>query len=240
MPEQKLSMKELPEVKDYGVDSNERLEDWSQIFLWRLKFKKSMGRIDKLPITGSAAQWIIDEVEKSGPKRLSVLDFGAGPRLLMEKLGPVIGRIDYESYDIDRRTKQDYYDIKDIKKTFDIVVCLEVIEHLDTRGKIDLVREMTSLTKPGGKVMLTTPNAEHPTVFWRDFSHVAPIHHLDLAGLMARFGLEEIEIHRLAKLTLKKRIQLLFYAPLLKFLHCDFAQSIMAVGTRPIKEEKDA
>ena len=233
-------MKELPEVKDYGVDSNERLEDWSQIFLWRQKFKKSMGRIDKLPITGSAAQWIIDEVEKSGPKRLSVLDFGAGPRLLMEKLGPVIGRIDYESYDIDRRTKQDYYDIKDIKKTFDIVVCLEVIEHLDTRGKIDLVREMTSLTKPGGKVMLTTPNAEHPTVFWRDFSHVAPIHHLDLAGLMARFGLENIEIHRLAKLTLKKRIQLLFFAPLLKFLHCDFAQSIMAVGTRPNKEEKDA
>ncbi|MBR5624924.1 methyltransferase domain-containing protein [bacterium] len=240
MSENKLSMKELPEVKDYGADSNERLEDWSQIFLWRQKFRKSMGRIDKLPITSSAAQWIIDEVEKSASKKLSVLDFGAGPRLLMEKLSPVIGKIDYESYDIDRRTEQDYYDIKDIKKTFDIVVCLEVIEHLDTRGKIDLVREMTSLTKPGGKVMLTTPNAEHPTVFWRDFSHVAPIHHLDLAGLMARFGLEEIEIHRLAKLTLKKRIQLLFFAPLLKFLHCDFAQSIMAVGTRPNKEEKDA
>lgn len=229
----KLSMKESPEVEAYN------LEDWSQIFYWRQKFRKSMGRIDKLPITASAAQWIIDEIKKSG-KRLSVLDYGAGPRLLKEKLAPVIDKIDYFSFDIDRRTEQDYYELSEIKRDFDIVVCLEVIEHLDTRGKIDLVKDMTSLTKPGGKVMVTTPNAEHPTVFWRDFSHVAPIHHLDLAGLMARFGLVDIEIHRLARLTLKKRFQLIFYAPFLKFLHCDFAQSIMAVGKKPLKERSDA
>lgn len=226
-----ISMKEIPSVPETG-DARQRQEDWSLIFRWRQQFRKSMGRIDKLPIYRSAARWIIDQVQASGKGKVSVLDYGAGPRLLKEKLAKVADRIEYVSFDIDRSTEQDYYDSSEIRRTFDLVVCLEVIEHLDAGQKIDLVREMTRLTAPGGKLMLTTPNAEHPTVFWRDFSHIAPIHHLDLAGLMARFGLRDIRIYRLAKLTWKKRLVLFFYAPLLKLLHCDFAQSIMGVATK--------
>ena len=229
-------MKEFPSVPR-EIDEKQRQKDWSLIFHWRQKFKKEFGRIEKLPIVRSAAEWIISEVKANPNKKISLLDYGAGPRLLKEKIASIADKIEYVSYDIDRSTEQDYYNSDDIKRTFDLVVCLEVIEHLDAGAKIDLVRDMTRLTAPGGKIILTTPNAEHPTVFWRDFSHVAPIHHLDLAGLLARFGLKNIKIYRLAKMTLKKRFLLLFYAPLLKLLHCDFAQSIMSVAEKEQNDE---
>jgi SAM-dependent methyltransferase len=165
--------------------------------------------------------------------RVTILDIGAGSRVLYDKLAPVHDRIEYWSQDVDRNTFHDYYDTAGITDQFDIVASSEVIEHLGVGEKIGFIEEMYRLTKPGGWLALTTPNANHPIIFWRDFTHVMPIHYLDLAGIVARAGYEDVGIYRLTKMNLRKRITAWYYRPLLKLLHCDFAQSILAVGRKP-------
>jgi len=207
--------------------------NWSDLNRWRQKFRKTLPPIHALPILPSLAYWMIQRIENAEKKPVTVLDVGAGPRNLFEKLEPVKEAIIYKSQDIDRSQYQDYYDTGDITETFDIVTTSEVIEHLETREKISFVDELFRLTKPGGHVALTTPNANHPTIFWRDFTHVMPIHYLDLAGVLARAGFTDVAIYRLTKMSFRKRLTVWYYKRLLKLLHCDFAQSILAIAKRP-------
>jgi SAM-dependent methyltransferase len=206
--------------------------NWSEVNHWRLQFRKKLPSIHKLPVQPSIEHWIIDRIADSND-RVTVLDLGAGSRGLYNKLAPVHDRIEYRSQDVDRSTFQDYYDTAEITGQFDIVTSSEVIEHLAAAEKIGFIDEMYRLTKPGGWLALATPNANHPTIFWRDFTHVMPMHYLDLAGLVARAGYGDVGIYRLTKMNLRKRIAAWYYRPLLKLLHCDFAQSILAVGRKP-------
>lgn len=207
---------------------------WTGVHQWRRQFKQAFPEIHKLPIVPSIAAWIVAHVRGlQTAQPLTLLDVGAGGRELLAKLDAVKDRIAYKSHDIDRERKHDYYDTAVITETFDIVASSEVIEHLDAAAKVAFVQELYRLTKPGGWVAITTPNAEHPTVFWRDFTHVMPVHYLDLAGLLGRAGYGNVAIMRLSKMSWKKRLRVWWYSGLLKLLHCDFAQSILAVAQKP-------
>ncbi|MCX7847530.1 MAG: class I SAM-dependent methyltransferase [bacterium] len=209
---------------------------WAQIHSWRQKYRHVFPDVRKLPIVPSLHEWLIAHIKATAPtlgRQLRLLDVGAGPRLLWPKLAPVATLIEYKSHDVDRSLPHDFYDTSEIKDQFDLVVNAEVIEHLDVAGKLSLVQELFRLTAPGGWLALTTPNAQHPTVFWRDCTHVAPIHYYDLAGMLARAGYSRIAIYRVAKMTWRKRLTAWRYRALLKLLHCDFAQSILAVAQRP-------
>jgi len=209
---------------------------WSDVHRWRQQFRAAFPEIRRLPITSSLAAWLIEHIQERAPhlgRKMTILDVGAGNRLLERKLQPVASLIEYKSQDIDRQHSHDYYDTASISNSFDMVASAEVIEHLDAPAKLAFVEELFRLTAPGGWVALTTPNAQHPTVFWRDFTHVMPMHYLDLAGALGRAGFTDVSVHRLVKMTWKKRLRAWWYSGLLRLLHCDFAQSIMAVGRRP-------
>ncbi len=209
--------------------------NWSEIHRWRQQFRKAFPRIQRLPILPSVQAWLIPQIKQRHSEKGSavrLLDVGAGDRQLPWKLDAVKDLVVYKSQDIDQGGKHDYYDTKDITETFDIVVSTEVIEHLDAAGKCKFVDEMFRLTNPGGWLAVSTPNANHPNIFWRDFTHVMPIHYYDLAGLLGRAGCTDISVYRLAKMNWKKRLTVWRYKALLDLLHSDFAQSILAVGRR--------
>ena len=210
--------------------------NWSEVHTWRQSFRKKFPRVQKLPIIDSLAAWLIPQIKKlaeeNSSEKISLLDVGAGKKDLLKKLKPVENLFDYKSQDIDKKQSHDYYDLKSIDEKFDLVVSAEVIEHLDAAEKIIFVNDLFSLTKNGGFVAVATPNANHPNIFWRDFTHKMPIHYYDLAGLLGHSGLSEIEIFRLTKMNWKKKFTAWRYKLLLELLHTDFAQSILAVGQK--------
>lgn len=213
---------------------------WGEIHQWRQRYRHVFPAVHKLPLQPSLHEWVIGHVRRVAAamgRRVRVLDVGAGPLLLRQKLGPVADLIEYKSQDIDRTYAHDYYDTREIHEQFDLVINAEVIEHLDVAGKLALVGELFRVTAPGGWLALTTPNAQHPTIFWRDCTHIAPVHYYDLAGMLGRAGYTNISIYRLAKMTWRKRLTVWRYRGLLKLLHCDFAQSILAVAERPRLEK---
>ena len=78
------------------------------------------------------------------------------------------------------------------------VAALHVVEHLPVAVLFDLFREATRVLRPGGLLMIETPNAEALAVsaseFWRDPTHLAPRHPaaLTLLGREHGFAVEEV------------------------------------------------
>jgi len=63
----------------------------------------------------------------------------------------------FESFDIRRLDRRD-----DLRSSFDVAVCLEVIEHILDDCK--LMRDIAGCLKPGGRLLLTTPNFHYRAI----------------------------------------------------------------------------
>lgn len=110
-----------------------------------------------------------------------VIDFGSGPGYLLEHLlrGAAANRISFSAVDfsessieIVRRKFQDhpgYVDAVYAREipvqipggSGDVVLCTEVVEHLDDEHLHQTLREIHRLLSPGGHVVVTTPNREN-------------------------------------------------------------------------------
>lgn len=113
---------------------------------------------------------IIDQqFPPKGLKNLKVLDVGCGGGIVCEpmaRLGAVVTGLDASSKAIkaakdhahDQNLKITYVcgDLKNLKKTYDLVTCLEVIEHVDDLE--DFLKDLTSKLNPGGVMILSTLN----------------------------------------------------------------------------------
>lgn len=162
----------------------------------------------ELPRTSK--QYAIDCV--AAGERLSILDVGCGSGLNSRALaakGHQMSGIDiseaaieqYRSYGFEGRTGDIESGLDFGDSTFDVVLCTEVIEHM-TSPEI-LVSEMKRVLKPGGQLILSTPNSafwlfrvlgvlgytvgelQHPKHF-QFFSRRSLLRLLEKAGLMPR------------------------------------------------------
>lgn len=107
-------------------------------------------------------------------EQLSILDVGcfAGSFLSMipeSRFGRQLGvdilpsQIEYARAHYERAFRRFRHigsvaDLADIDETFDCITLIEVIEHLDRSAASALLREISRKLKPGGKLVLTTPN----------------------------------------------------------------------------------
>lgn len=105
-----------------------------------------------------------------------VLDYGAGPGYLIEQLlrcGAYVSAVEYSPQcvdDLNRRFRRErlwesakLFDGRRLPwddHRFDVVCCLETIEHLLPEHLNAVLRELLRVVRPGGTVLLTTPNAE--------------------------------------------------------------------------------
>lgn len=96
---------------------------------------------------------------------------------------------------------------KHSSRQFDLVIMSEVIEHvLDEELDATLTR-LADLTKPGGRLIVTTPNNEDlelgmcycpvGNLLFHRWQHVRSFTDETLAALLARFGFKEVVTHRL-------------------------------------------
>lgn len=119
-------------------------------------------------------------------EELNVLDFGCGPGYIWDHLRELdakwtITGVDFSEQSVASlasRTKQDLHvaKVQHITKlptplateSFDVVLLLEVVEHLKDQYLDGTISEVCRLLKKGGVVLITTPNEEdlkHETLF---------------------------------------------------------------------------
>ena len=94
------------------------------------------------------------------PKHCQILDAGCGQGLLVEEFR----KKGYDIQGIDAFYSSELVRQDDILKngfadnTFDVILCLDVIEHFEFSEQEKLVNELTRILKPTGKIIFSIPN----------------------------------------------------------------------------------
>jgi len=161
-----------------------------------------------------------------------VLDVGAGNREIGEKIKEALSIAHYQSMDVDRSQFHDYYAFDAIEDSFDVVLLFEVIEHLELKEGIDLIKAIYSLLSPGGKLFLTTPNLYHPHRYW-DCHHKTPYRYDAIGALLLANGLDIKAFYRVYNdAFIRRAFRIHIAAYLHRYLNVDFAPSILAVAQK--------
>ena len=202
--------------------------DWSAIKRGRDSTRGMFPRVLKVPIIEDARKKACDLLPDGG----ALLDVGAYDRNLdvyMRKAGK---QAVYRSYDPDRTLPHDYHSLAEIREAFDVIVVFEVIEHLSVAEAMDLMARLRGLLKEQGVLVISTPNVFHPTIFWRDCTHRTGFRYNEVVGILGSMGYGGFEVYRVARMSLKDRITIFFYKPLMKLLNMDFAGRILVIARK--------
>ncbi len=197
---------------------------WNKIAEARRYQKGKLPPIGKIPFVSDDLQLILSAIEEGG----TVLDIGAHDRGLERKLTEAGHKVIYKSMDVDRTHPHDYYSLDDIEETFDLVVCLEVIEHMDLESGYGMLERVFQLLKPCGRLIISTPNIAHPTIFWTDPTHITPYNYIELAGILMSLGFKDIRLFRITSWgdLHRKSFRKILRRLLCRYLELDFAKRI--------------
>jgi 2-polyprenyl-3-methyl-5-hydroxy-6-metoxy-1,4-benzoquinol methylase len=127
------------------INPNWTYENWSYRFSFEEKIK------------------IITNILKKTPKNNKILDAGCGQGLLVErfhKLGYDITGID-AFYGSNLVKKQNILNSNLEDNSFDLILCLDVIEHFELNEQHKLIKELKRVLKPSGKIIWSIPNMAH-------------------------------------------------------------------------------
>jgi SAM-dependent methyltransferase len=97
------------------------------------------------------------------PKNWKILDAGCGQGLLVKEFRErgynIIGLDAF--YENEYVQKEDIFKNSFVADNFDLILCLDVIEHFNFEQQEELVVELTRLLKPTGKLVFSIPNLAH-------------------------------------------------------------------------------
>jgi SAM-dependent methyltransferase len=202
---------------------------WGEQFQWREKVHQRFPELWDLKIVRKRLPFVLKHL-KDGER---VLEIGAFDRSLEGRLKHFRPRIEYKSLDIDPTYVHDYTSLEHVDEKFDLVLLFELIEHLDWEGGREMVAKIFDVLKPGGRVILTTPNIYTPGQYWKDVSHRTPYHYEELGGLFLSQRFESIELFRLFNdRLLGYVVKVYLFSPVYRFLRIDFTKSILLLARR--------
>ncbi|MEW6264667.1 MAG: methyltransferase domain-containing protein [Thermodesulfobacteriota bacterium] len=197
--------------------------EWSLIQASRELARGRFPRVLKLPLVPDQFTLILEAL---GPQS-RVLDVGANNRRLEGILRRRRTDVYYRSLDVDRRLPHDFHDLSEVREKFDLIACLDVVEHLTVEEAGRLLEGIQPVLDRDGLLFVSTPNVHHPTWFRRDCTHRTAFHYNELAGLVLRAGLREAEVFRVGELDFQGRLAFAVFKPLIKLLDLDYATSIV-------------
>ena len=171
---------------------------------------------------------------KEGSQSVELLGVGAGDRGLETKMKGYWGDFEYRSCDIDPTYDHDFKGIGEVEGEFDVICAFELIEHLSLEDAHEMVARMYRHLKPGGRLVLTTPNIFYPPAFMRDATHVTPFCYDELGGLVSLCGFEVQSIYRLYHDSVfKKLVRRFLLHFLFRIIGIDYAKQIILVASKP-------
>jgi SAM-dependent methyltransferase len=207
---------------------NERPIDWSQLARHRGEALQRWPSIFDLPLIKKRSHLLRRFVADGA----QVLDVGAGDRRLEGDLAAAGRHVTYLSMDVDRRRHHDLYDLDDVgERQFDLVALFEVVEHLGLEEGLALLRRSLGLTRPGGYLVVSTPNIYNPGRYMRDATHRTFYAHEELCAALREAGwtiAAAFRVHHDAFLRYHLKVHLFGF--LFRFLSVDYAHSIVVVG----------
>ena len=202
---------------------------WGEQVRWREKVHQQYPEIWDLRIVRKRLPFILKYL-KDGE---AVLEIGAYNRDLESRIKKYYPHILYKSLDIDPSYQHDYTSLEEVKEEFDMVLLFEVIEHLDWESGREMVAKIFDFLKPGGRVILTTPDIYTPGQYWKDVSHRTPYHYEELGGLLLSQRFESMELFRLFNDPfLRYIVKVYLFSPVFRLLKIDFAKSILLVARK--------
>ncbi len=213
--------------------SNEQQENtqlsWSEVFETRNVIHRRYPAVWLIPVLRKRFE-LIRPLLIDG---MMILDVGAGKAEWGSRLRKINKNITYKTVDVDPNRNPDYRSIQEVRQKFDLIISWEVIEHLTLEAGEIMIRECENILKPGGKLVLSTPNIFNPSQYLMDATHITPYSYEELGGLCLRVGFAVQEIYRtfnasILKFLLKKT----FLAPFHRFVGIDFTKSIIIVAKK--------
>ncbi|MBN2489475.1 MAG: methyltransferase domain-containing protein [Planctomycetes bacterium] len=201
---------------------------WSRLVAARRAFRRARG-----------SYWSLGVVRKSEALAAAlatpgcrVLDVGAGDRGLERRIRDRVGAVRYESVDPDPERTHDHRSIEAAGGRFDLIACLEVIEHLEPAAALALLAAVRDRLAPGGTLVLSTPNVMNPTAFLTTIDHRTPFAWDELGGILMLLGLRVVRMVRVQNDPWPRRLGRRLLAPLYRTLGIDYARGLAVVAER--------
>lgn len=200
---------------------------WSRLEDARRAFRAGRPGFWSLPVVRKSEDLVADAA-RAGGSDARVLDVGAGDGALGRRLGGAR----YTTVDPDPGRDADHRTLDDVDGTFDVVACLEVIEHVPADDAIALLAAVRQRLAVGGRLVVSTPNTMNPTAFLTTVDHRTPWRWDELGGVLESLGYRVDRIVRVQNDPWLRRVGRRLVAPLHRVLGIDWAVSIAVVATR--------
>lgn len=218
--------------QDHGP--TEIAESWRAFYDLRIEVRQRYRSVWRLPLQRRASDVILRHVSEGQ----SCLDIGGSARF-WQGLERRLPRLNCKTLNVDPEAECDYRDMGEVHEKFDLVTMLEVIEHVPLKQGIAMLEQARDALKPGGKLIVTTPNLHHPNRFW-DATHVTAYRYDELGAALMGSGFELVELWRLYNAALLTRwFRRTVGVWLHRYLDVDFAASIAAVGVPMLGKDGD-
>lgn len=113
--------------------------------------------------TFEAKMRYVEKILGKVPKTSKILDAGCGQGLLVEEFH----RRGYDTQGIDAFYSSPLVKKGDLLKSgffdnsFEVILCLDMIEHFNLNQQEEVVKELTRILKPDGKIIFSIPNQAH-------------------------------------------------------------------------------
>jgi hypothetical protein len=170
--------------------------------------------------------------------KATVLDVGAGDLRTQQKFYQAGFQGIYHTQDIGQEFAYTYSNLAEIRQTYEAVICIDTLEHLELRSGLILLQQLIDRVEPGGMLVIQTPNARcvsHP-LSW-DMTHLHCYNIQDLWAYLTALGLK-VEGYRVIfgnpkKTIVQKGTEWVSRLIVTRCLGLDYAANIVLLAQKP-------